>query len=169
MLCDISPNCLDACRGRLAGRGRVRTHVSLGGDLPADLTGLVDAVWSYDCLVHVGRRECERYLLEIARVLRPGGVAVVHHADRRCGRFATAVAELRSRLWGNHDTTVDHGWRSRVSRRDIRRWARRAGLVVDRQETTWEWHSPAGPCRIGVPRFGDCISVLRRVDRGRTG
>lgn len=169
VLCDISPNCLDACRGRLAGRGRVRTHVSLGGDLPADLTGLVDAVWSYDCLVHVGRRECERYLLEIARVLRPGGVAVVHHADRRCGRFATAVAELRSRLWGNRDTTVDHGWRSRVSRRDIRRWARAAGLVVDRQEKTWEWQSPAGPCRIGVPRFGDCISVLRRVDRGRTG
>ncbi len=166
VLCDISPNCLDACRARLAGRGRVRTHVSQGGDLPADLTGQVDAVWSYDCLVHVGPRECESYLLEIGRVLRPGGVAVVHHSDRRSGRFAAAGAAFRSWFRGTSDATADHGWRSRVSRREIRRWARRAGLVVDRQETTWEWQSPAGPCRIGVPRFGDCITVLRRIDAG---
>lgn len=164
VLCDISPNCLDACRSRLAGRGRVRTHVSQGDDLPADLTGQVDAVWSYDCLVHVGPQECERYLSEIARVLRPGGIAVVHHADRPSGRLAHVVAAVRSWIRGKSDATADHGWRSRVSRRDVRRWARQAGLTVDRQETTWDGHLPSGTHRIGVPRFGDCITVLRRAE-----
>lgn len=169
VLCDISPNCLDACRGRLAGRGRVRTHVSQGDDLPADLTRQVDAVWSYDCFVHVGPLQCERYLFEIARVLRPGGVAVVHHADRPSGSVARAVARIRSWFREKSDTAADHGWRSRVSRRDIRRWARRAGLVLVRQETTWDGLSPGGHCRIGVPRFGDCITVLRSVAPKRAG
>ena len=162
VLCDLSPNCLDACRRRLAGRGRLRTHLSQAADLPADLTRAVDAVWSYDCLVHVGREECARYLAEIARVLRAGGVAVLHHADRRTAAADRIAARIR-RWWprGN-GATADHGWRSPVSSADIRRWAEQAGLIVERQESLWTWDSPRGPRRIGVPRFGDCITVLRR-------
>ena len=163
VLCDISPNCLDACRHRLAGRGRLRTHLTDAADLPADLTRAVDAVWSYDCLVHVGPEEFRRYVAEIARVLRPGGAAVLHHADRPQPGLMSSVARLLARRRRQAPNAPDdHGWRSDVSRRDVRRWATAAGLVVDRQETTWTWESPAGPVTIGVPRFGDCITVLRR-------
>jgi SAM-dependent methyltransferase len=172
VLCDIAPNCLDACRQRLAGRGRIRTHLSQAADLPADLTAAVDGVWSYDCLVHVAPEECRRYLAEIARVLRPGGMAVLHHADRsRDGLLCRVVSRFRHwRRGGAENATVrdvatdqpgDHGWRSPVSRSDMRAWARAAGLTVVRQESQWMWQTPHGHMQIGVPRFGDCITVLR--------
>ena len=162
VLCDVSPNCLDACRQRLAGRGRLRTHLSQAADLPADLTGAVDAVWSYDCLVHVGREECARYFAEIGRVLRAGGVAVLHHADRRTGLAERIAKRLRQWWRRGYGVAADHGWRSPVSSADIRRWAEEAGLMVERQESMWTRDSPRGRRRIGVPRFGDCITVLRR-------
>ena len=168
VLCDLSPNCLDACRSRLAGKGRFRTHLSHAADLPPDLTGGVDAVWSYDCFVHVGPAECERYLVEIARVLRPGGVAVLHHADRGTGVLERFYGWWRRVVRRESARVGEPGWRSKVSRRAVRRWAASAGLAVERQETTWPWDSPAGRRIIGVPRFGDCITVLRRDGpRGR--
>lgn len=169
VLCDIAPNCLDACRQRLAGRGRLRTHLSGAADLPADLTAAVDGVWSYDCLVHVAPEEFRRYLAEIARVLRPGGVAVLHHAGGIRGELLRRVAS-RFTSWrggvakipADRDAPTDHGWRSPVSRADVRAWVRATGLTVVRQESRWTWQSPRGRVRIGVPRFGDCITVLRK-------
>lgn len=159
VLCDISPNCLDACRQRLMGRGRLRTHLAEGADLPSDLSGSVDAVWSYDCLVHVAPEQTARYVSEVARVLRPGGVAILHHGNnRRPAMFAWASRLAQGR---RADAVHDRGWRSAVSRRDIRRWAKAAGLTVERQESTWAWKSPQGTVRVGVPRFGDCITLLR--------
>jgi SAM-dependent methyltransferase len=165
VLSDISPNCLDACRHRLAGRGRLRTHVSLAADLPEDLTAAVDAVWSYDCLVHVGPEECARMIAEIARVLRPGGVAVLHHADQPRGvvpRLRAMLRHLMRNRPAGGGASADHGWRSAVSRGDVERWATAAGLVVERVDTTWTWNSPHGRLRVGVPRFGDCITIIRR-------
>jgi hypothetical protein len=110
----------------------------------------------------VGREECARYFAEIGRVLRAGGVAVLHHADRRTGLAERIAKRLRQWWRRGNGVAVDHGWRSPVSSADIRRWAEEAGLMVERQESMWTRDSPCGRRRIGVPRFGDCITVLRR-------
>jgi ubiquinone/menaquinone biosynthesis C-methylase UbiE len=168
VLCDISPNCLDACRARLTGMGRIRTHVSRAADLPLDLSGSVDAVWSYDCLVHVAPPEFKQYIAEIARVLKPGGVAVLHHAHRPgSGRGLTGAVSRAARALKRVVRRTVHydsrtGWRSPVTREDVRTWAASAGLAVERQESMWTHESARGPIRVGVPRLGDCITILRR-------
>lgn len=156
--CDISPNCLDACRQRLAGRARLRTHVCSECDLPDDLSARVHAVWSFDCFVHMDPDQCRIYLREIARVLVPGGHAVIHHADRPGGIMGRLV-----RAWGRPDDRRA-GWRSNVRSLSFRRWAQSAGLRVISQESRWplDPHDPNG-AQVGVPRFGDCITVLQRV------
>jgi SAM-dependent methyltransferase len=168
VLCDVSPNCLDACRERLTGMGRFRTHLAQAADLPPDLVGAVDAVWSYDCLVHVAPAECERYITEIARVLKPGGVAILHHSHRPgVGRFPSgalrrAASALRRLVRSSARADSHTGWRSPVTREDVCRWSEHAGLMVERQESVWTHESARGPISVGVPRLGDCITVLRR-------
>ena len=158
--CDISPNCLDACRQRLLGRGRLRTHVSMGNDLPVDLTAQVDAVWSYDCFVHLDAQQCQNYLREIARVLQPGGHAIIHHANRP-GRLARWRDWLQQRVSGSVGGART-GWRSDVDARAFGFWALAAGLKVVCQESRWEEAASGGRRFFGVPRFGDCITVMRR-------
>ncbi len=164
VLVDVSPGCLDRCRDRFAGRLPLRCHLSAGADLPADLTAQVDGVWSFDALVHVEPADLCRYLREIARVLRPGGVALLHHAGRRHWSLPFAGLARRGPLprrvyrWISMglDESGD-GWRSDVSPTLVRRWAAEAGLVVVAQLRRW---GPGG--RFGLPRHRDLISVLRR-------
>jgi SAM-dependent methyltransferase len=107
-----------------------------------------DEIWRIQerLLIELGPGEFEAYLLEIGRILKPGGTAVIHHADRSPGaRFRFLKKETES------------GWRSPVDRRDVRRWAQAAGLDVVVQENRWRSPKPSG-----VPRFGDCISVLQK-------
>ena len=109
--------------------------------LPAGdfLCASVDAVWSFDVFVHVAPGGQAGYLSEIARVLRPGGVAAIHHADGR----NRGVAPSRS------------GWRAPMTAVLFAVLARERGLVVERVVRSWS----SGP---GLDGFGDAITVLRR-------
>lgn len=138
VLVDIAPNCLDACRRKLMGRVGLRTHVSTGADLPHDLDGCIGGLWSFDCFVHLDEETTSAYLAEVARVLRPGAHAIIHHGDA-----ATRPAGM------------DHGWRSQATARLVVACAMAHGLQVVVQERVWE-------NGVGVPRFNDMISVLRR-------
>lgn len=164
VLVDVSPACLDHCRDRFAGTLPLRCHLGAGADLPADLTAAVDGIWSFDALVHVAPDDLRRYLHEIARVLRPGGVALLHHAGRRhwslplAGLVRRGLLPARAYRWlsvGLDDG--GDGWRSEVSPMLVRRWAADAGLVVVAQLRRW---GPGG--RFGLPRHRDRVTVLRR-------
>jgi hypothetical protein len=97
-------------------------------------------------------------------VLRPGGVALLHHAGRRHWSLPLAGLARRGPLsrrvyrWISMglDESGD-GWRADVSPTLVRRWAAAAGLVVVTQLRRW---GPDG--RFGLPRHRDCVSVLRR-------
>jgi SAM-dependent methyltransferase len=86
ILVDVAARCLTICRDRFGGDQRLQYVLvdpeadELIGDRVADEG--VDAVWSYDAFVHVNPTDTERYISEIRRILKPGGIAVIHHVGR---------------------------------------------------------------------------------------
>jgi SAM-dependent methyltransferase len=163
VLVDVSPNCLERCRDLVAGRTSLRCHLGRGADLPLDLTGEVDFVWSFDAFVHMEPADVRAYLKEIARVLRPGGWSVLHHANRRHWTLWIEKIRYRGPVWRTLYrylsmglSEAKDGWRSAVSAVQVSRWAGQAGLVTHGQLQIWK---PGGG---GVPRHRDRISVLRR-------
>lgn len=145
-LVDLSPSCLDFCRQRFASTSNVDFFLTTGISLPHYCSGQVDFVFSFDAFVHMAPTVVHAYLMEIGRILRPGGKAVIHHAD---------ISDLAT-----HDQSAHPGWRSAVNRELVRSAAKEAGLTVERQFVYWDEGQ-----RIGVPRFGDAISTLEKRAR----
>jgi SAM-dependent methyltransferase len=145
VLVDVSERPLELCRRRFGEDSGIDFVLSSGNDLPGVPDDSVDAVWSFDVFVHVAPVDQASYLDEISRVLAPGGVAVVHHADGRNRGF------LPSR----------RGWRSPMSRGLFAALATARGLHVERQFDSW---GPDG--RYDLKPFGDVITVCRAGTAG---
>ncbi|MGA9874730.1 MAG: class I SAM-dependent methyltransferase [Solirubrobacteraceae bacterium] len=141
VLVDVSERPLELCRERFGRDVRIQYVLSSGNDLPGVEDGSIDAVWSFDVFVHVAPRDQASYLEEIARVLTPGGVAVVHHSDGR------NRGQLLSR----------HGWRSPMSRDLFATLAVERGLRMECQLDSW---GPNG--RYDLSGYADAITVCRR-------
>jgi SAM-dependent methyltransferase len=141
ILVDVSERPLKLCRERFGEATNVEYVLSSGSDLPGVASGSIDALWSFDVFVHVAPSDQAAYLEEIARVLVPGGVAVVHHADGRNRGL------LPSR----------HGWRAPMSRGLFAALATERGLRVECQLDAW---GPDG--RHDLSGYADAITVCRR-------
>ncbi|MDQ3849106.1 MAG: class I SAM-dependent methyltransferase [Actinomycetota bacterium] len=135
VLVDVAQRALDLCRERLAGADNVEYVLSEGGGFPGVDDDSIDWVWSFDVFVHIAPLEVESYLGEIARVLRPGRTAVIHHSGG-LSRFP--------------------GWRSPMSAPLFARLAHDRGLEVTRQFDSWS------DGRFGVRTNQDVITVLRK-------
>jgi SAM-dependent methyltransferase len=141
VLADVSERPLMLCRERFGDDANVNYVLSSGSDLPSVEDGSIEAVWSFDVFVHLAPRDQAAYLEEIARVLAPGGVAVVHHTD------GYDRGQLPSRF----------GWRSPMSRGLFAALAVERGLQIECQLDSW---GPDGRYDLGA--YADAISVCRR-------
>ena len=140
LLVDVSPRVLEVARQRLGGAPHVRYMCTASASLPDVEDTTVDAIWSFDVFVHVAPVDQARYLDEMARVLSPGGIALIHHADGRNRGLRPSSA----------------GWRSPMSARLFSRLAQKRGLRVEEQLRSWSGG------RYDLSGYGDVISVLRR-------
>jgi SAM-dependent methyltransferase len=140
VLVDVAQRPLDLVAARLRGAPNVDYVLTEGSALTGVDDAIVDAVWSFDVFVHVAPTDQAGYLSEIARVLRPGGVAAIHHADGR----NRGVAPSR------------HGWRAPMTAELFAALARERGLEVERVIRSW------GDGQHALGGYGDAISVLRR-------
>mgnify|MGYP001944535743 CR=1 FL=1 len=79
--CDISPQMIDQTKRELADRG-VDENVSFEVLNGIDFTGLesnsADFIFSYDVQLHLQPQNVFSYLVDAVRVLRPGGVFMLH-------------------------------------------------------------------------------------------
>ena len=140
ILVDVAQRPLELVRERLAGAGNVDYVLTDGSALRGVEDASVDAVWSFDVFVHVAPGDQARYVAEIARVLRPGGIAAIHHANGR----NRGIAPSR------------HGWRAPMTAELFAALARDHGLAVERVVRSW------GEGRHALGGYGDVVSVLRR-------
>ena len=161
-LVDLSPGCIAFCRRRFEAHANVEYFVTDGHHLPGHLTDAVDFVWSYDAFVHMSGPVIAAYLGEIDRVLVPGGRAIIHHAGRRHGTlwlgWLRTLGDAGRRVYRQISMGGDEapdGWRSNVSAQLVDEMATAAGLRVENQLRE-------GEPGVGVPRFRDVISVLRK-------
>src|SRR5262245_51491417 len=91
-LVDLSPSCIEHCKKLFSSLNHIDYFVNDGSTLRPLGDQTIDFIWSYDVFVHIERPEFKRYLLEGARVLKPGGVAVIHHPNSELSlRFLTKL------------------------------------------------------------------------------
>lgn len=76
---DLNQLCLEKTHAKL-GHHVKRYVLNNGNDLPDIADSSIDLVFSYDSFVHMHRNVVEDYVAEIARVLKPGGTAFIHHS-----------------------------------------------------------------------------------------
>jgi SAM-dependent methyltransferase len=162
---DLAPSCVEACRARFLDRP-ARFVVCDGASLPTVADGSVDLAFSYDSLVHADQQAVSGYLGELARVLAPEGVAVLHHSnlgERRLERVGIV------RRWGPlRRTFVRLGllegathWRDpSVDVDAVVRAAAAAGLSCIRQER-FRWGTARTPI--------DALSVIVRAGSAADG
>lgn len=135
VLVDVAQRALDLCRERLGEASNVEYVLSDGAAFPQVEDESIDWVWSFDVFVHIAPVDVASYLGEIARVLRPGCTALIHHS----GRLVRAP-----------------GWRSPMTALLFAQLARDRGLEVVRQFDSWS------DGRFGVRANHDVITVLQK-------
>ncbi len=135
ILTDISERAIAFCRARFVNEANVRFCVTDAG-LPEIGDGAVDFVWSFDVFVHIAPVDQEAYMREIARVMRPGGRGVIHHA----GRVSTSA-----------------GWRSAMTAELFAEIVRKAGMRV-----TDQFDRTVPGLEFTTALDGDVVTVFQR-------
>jgi SAM-dependent methyltransferase len=137
---DLSERCVEACRDRFASVGHAGFHVNDGFSLDAVADGSVDFAFSFDSLVHAEADAVDAYLEQLARKLRPDGVAFIHHSNAGAYRRRSALARrlpprLRVPLTLRGLVVNTYAWRAAsVTAESVAAQCDRVGLAVIGQE-----------------------------------
>jgi SAM-dependent methyltransferase len=114
---DISETSVHECERRFSSYPNAKFEVGNGHDLSSISTGSVDAVWSFDVFVHINKPQFRSYVVEFARVLKPGGVGLIQH-----GSTGGATG----------------GWRSDIRNTDVSDFLESNGLIMESQVQRWD-------------------------------
>jgi SAM-dependent methyltransferase len=105
---DLAAKCVEACRERFAGPN-VTFAVNDGQNLPIVRDRSIDFVFSYDYLVHVESDTLAGYLSELARILKPEGVAFLHHSNYGAYRRSARVFDPLQGFFDHMPTPIRAG------------------------------------------------------------
>jgi SAM-dependent methyltransferase len=132
---DISETSVRECRSRFVSVSNVDFRLGNGFDLEGVPDASIDAIWSFDVFVHINRPELLSYAREFARVLKPGGVDIIHHGS--CGGSLG-------------------GWRSNVCQEDVSGALYLHELEIE-QFSSWL----DGGHNFSLGPYGDVITIFR--------
>lgn len=77
---DYYPALLDELRSTFR-RSNMQFIANNGSDFPGIPEESVDFIFSFDCFVHLDTPIIKTYLLNMRRILKRGGIAVIHYSD----------------------------------------------------------------------------------------
>jgi SAM-dependent methyltransferase len=112
---DISSACVEECRKRFAGFN-ASFEIGNGRDLSMLAAESIDAIWSFDVFVHINNDEFRSYVSEFRRILKPSGIAIIHHGSSGGSKG---------------------GWRSNATTDSVRQFMVDQGLLVKEQIKSW--------------------------------
>ncbi len=138
-LVDFVDSNIAICRERFQGYANVDFVVNNGRDLSALADSSATGLFCYDAMVHFHHDIVRQYLLEIARVLRAEGLALLHHSN-----YSENV---------DRDFKQNPHWRAHMSKELFSRYARAAELEIVEQRII-DWDSS--------PEL-DAISLLKKA------
>ena len=133
---DISESCVVECRKKFATAANATFEVGSGRDLASIADRSVDKIWSFDVFVHINGAEFASYTREFARVLKPGGLGIIHHGS---------------------SGGTGGGWRSDVTTEQARGFFEQAGLTVESQVVEWS----DGEQKFEAGLYSDVITTFR--------
>ena len=113
---DVAEKCIEICKERFKDCTNITYHVNDGSSLPFLKNDQFDYVWSFDVFVHIDPKSSIRYYEEFSRILKPGGIGIIHHG-----------VDGRSHL----------GWRSRMTKERVVELCEKNGLEVLDQFDQW--------------------------------
>ncbi len=159
ILVDVAQHCVDACRQRFDQDPNVSCHLGDGTSLPMVGDESVDFAFSFDSLVHAEADVLRSYVRELARTLRPDGIAFIHHSNMAVYRRAASLARRVPDQWRRpltiHGLLVNvYAWRAEsTSARQFAQFCAQTGLSCVGQELiAWEYGR----------HLSDAISVVAR-------
>jgi ubiquinone/menaquinone biosynthesis C-methylase UbiE len=146
---DLAASCVEYCNKRFKGHRNLEFKVNDGLTLAIVEDASIDFVFSFDSLVHAESDVISSYVTELARVLRPNGVAFIHHSN--IGSIP-ALFLLWNKIKRRLGIPAPHHWRARsMSARKMRVFVERSGMSILQQELI-SW--------VGEAMLIDCISTI---------
>jgi ubiquinone/menaquinone biosynthesis C-methylase UbiE len=144
VLVDIVEECLEICRSKFRASAHVEYYRNNGVSLRFLDDASIDSIWSWNTFININERDTKSYFQEFRRVMRPNGIAVIHHPAKGA-------------------TSPKNGWRSDVTDGKIHAICHTLGLNVIKQFRAW------GPDRqflawphLTADQSPDSVSVISR-------
>jgi ubiquinone/menaquinone biosynthesis C-methylase UbiE len=136
---DASEKCVAFCRKKFHQRKSISIYQNNGNNLDMIQNDSIDFVFSFDSFVHFDLNTVERYLAEISRTLKHGGIGFIHHSNLAC----------------RYSYIHNEGWRSvDVSHKSFEEACSRYGLACILQEVI--------PWSINKDALTDCFTVFTK-------
>ncbi len=160
---DLNANCIEACTRRFPGSPQLSFHLNDGKSLAMVPDSSIDFIFSLDSLVHAEADVIHAYLSQFNRILRPKGVAFIHHSNYGAYAVGGVVMALgrtrglrhlvwRLRLGG---IRPNYHWRAEsMSAARFRASCLQCSLrCVEQEMINW-----------GADFLNDCFSIAVRAD-----
>jgi ubiquinone/menaquinone biosynthesis C-methylase UbiE len=149
---DLVPSAVKQCQQRFIDHANLEFQVNDGLTLPMVDDVSIDFAFSFDSLVHAEANAISSYVRELARVLKPGGTAFIHHSNLG-GVQRSLWDKIKRRMSG---LTFEKHWRaSSMSADKMREFVEGVGMSCLQQELI--------PWGHGWPMLIDCMSTIRNI------